>query len=243
MFRVMRKCSLFPFYENSDWVYSDAWGAFVLAVDGTTSSSTTLTVWPGDLSAPAATLELAGTWTEGPGLVHTLSGHAPPSASGNLSVVPIDNLRSVGAEGQPFSWQLAHAGEDWVNTGTPGGNASAAVIYDGALIACDGLPLALVVNGTRLQWAAFPPALHITAAQFPVPASIYYQIPYGASVPLGVTVLGAPGRPAAFLLDGGRLWPVGCTSAIDDNGSNITNVSDAEWDAHPIGPSLFCLHP
>ena len=217
----------------------------MLAVDGTTGASTTLTVWPGDLSAPAATLELPGSWTEGPGLVHTLAGHAPPAASGDPSVVPIDSLRSVGAQGQPFSWQLAHAGEDWVHTGggTPSNNASAAVLYDGSLIACEGLPLALVANGTRLQWAAAAPALHVTAAQFSVPAAVYYAIPYGASVPLGVPVLGAPGRPAAFLLDGGRLWPVGCSSAIQDNGSNITMVSDAEWDAHPVGPSLYCLHP
>jgi hypothetical protein len=57
-----------------DWVYSDAWDAFILAVDGTTGAATTLTVWSGSLSTPLATLELNGNWTEGPGLVHTVKG-------------------------------------------------------------------------------------------------------------------------------------------------------------------------
>ena len=93
---------------SNDWVYSDVWDAFVLAVDGTTAAATTLTVWDGKLSAPVATLELTGSWTEGIGLVHKLDGHVPPTArvasdGSLLASVPIDNLRSVGTKGKPFS--------------------------------------------------------------------------------------------------------------------------------------------
>jgi hypothetical protein len=172
----------------------------------------------------------------------SLRRHAPPSPL-SLSSVPVDSLRSVGLQGQPFSWQLAHAGEDWQWSNVAPGNVSAKVLYDGSLIVCANMPLALVIGGVRLQWSAFAPALHVTEAQFPVSLDVYNQIPYGASVSLGAEVLGAPNRPPALLLDGQRLWPVGCISLITDNGSNITFITDAEWDSYETGQSLFCLHP
>ena len=54
-------------------------------------------------------------------------------------------------------------------------------------------------------------------------------------------VVGAPDRPAAFELDETKLWPASCLEVITDNGSSITSITTAEFDAHPQGPSLFCL--
>lgn len=234
--------SSFQSGASSDWIYSDAWHAFILAVDGTTEQSTTLTVWNDGRSEPLATLEVAGLWTEGPGLVHQLHGHALPSPDA-LNTVPVDIFLSVGTIGQPFSWMLAHSGEDWAWAAVNDSDVSPAVLYEGLLLDCAGLPLTLVIEGVRLQWELLAPALHITGAQVPISAQLFAQIPYGASVHKGATVLQAPRRPGAFLLDDNRLWPVGCLSAVSDNGSTVTEVSDEEWDKYPVAASLFCLHP
>jgi hypothetical protein len=256
--------SMFQGGASSDWVYSDVWDAFVLAVDGTTANATTLTVWDGELASPIATLELAGSWTEGTALVHKLDGHVPPTArvalqtaqhegggsSGGgsyediLASVPIDNFRSVGTNGKPFEWQLAHAGADWVWSARS--NASAvdpALLYDGCLIECGGLPLALVTGGVRLQWASSAPALRVSQTVFTVTSEVFTSIPYGASVALGAKVLGAPNRPAGLVLGDNRLWPVGCLALVADNNSTIMQVTDAEYDKYETGPALHCLHP
>jgi hypothetical protein len=68
---------------------------------------------------------------------------------------------------------------------------------------------------------------------------VFYAIPYGASLFSGSTVLGATGRPAAFLLDNSVLWPVSSIKIITDNNSSITFVSQAEFDSHPVGPALY----
>ena len=78
-------------------------------------------------------------------------------------------------------------------------------------------------------------------ARFSVDYATYHSIPYGGSMHLKATVVGAPGRPAAFKLDGGRLWPVSCIEAVTANQSTITGISAAQWDASPKGPSLFCV--
>jgi hypothetical protein len=255
--------SMFQGGASSDWVYSDVWDAFVLAVDGTTKNATTLTVWDGELAGPVATLELAGSWTEGTALVHKLDGHVPPTArvalqalqqqdgggdgaGGDtiLASVPIDNLRSVGKSGHPFDWQLGHSGADWVWSARSNGSAAdSALLYDGCLIESNGLPLALVIGGVRLQWAVSAPALHVSQTVFTVTREIYASIPYGASVGLGAKVVGAPNRPAGLVLDDKRVWPVGCLAIVSDNNSTILQVTDAEFDRYDHGPALHCLHP
>jgi hypothetical protein len=67
------------------------------------------------------------------------------------------------------------------------------------------------------------------------------MLPYAAAVFSGNKVLGAPGRPAAYLLDDGKLWPVSCTGELIDDQTSITSVSQMTFDSYPVDSSLYCL--
>jgi hypothetical protein len=114
-------------------------------------------------------------------------------------------------------------------------------MLEGTLLAVPQTPLTLVRGGMRLQFALGPPATRLARTVVNPGSDVFGRIPYGASVYSGNMVLGAPGRPGAYLLDDGKLWPVSCIEEITDNGSAITSVDDATYDRYPGGPSLFCV--
>jgi hypothetical protein len=99
----------------------------------------------------------------------------------------------------------------------------------------------MVRSGKRLQFALAPPAERLARTSVDPGANVFNMIPYGASVYSANKVLGAPGRPAAYLLDDGRLWPISCIGEITDDQSSITSVTQAEFDNYQAGPSLYCL--
>jgi hypothetical protein len=110
---------------------------------------------------------------------------------------------------------------------------------DSKLIVCDGLPLALVIGGKRLQFAN-PVGFRFSKQVVNVSSAFYNTIPYGASLSLGAKCIGT-GQPACFVLDDGRKWPVSCIEAITDIGSSIQEVSLDEYNSYPTGPSLICM--
>jgi hypothetical protein len=114
-------------------------------------------------------------------------------------------------------------------------------LYDGALISMADVPLTLIVGGVRLQWAVAAPAGRLSRNSYTVTSTVFYGIPYGASVYEGNLAIYAQGRPGGFVLDDKRLWPVSCIDVISDNGSQLKEVSTAEYDSYAIGPALFCV--
>ena len=67
------------------------------------------------------------------------------------------------------------------------------------------------------------------------------MLPYGAAVFNANKVLWAPARPAAYLLDDGKLWPISCLEEITDDNSSITSTDVTTFDSYKQGPALYCL--
>lgn len=219
-----------------DWQYIDTIDAYAVA-SHTSGGKTRIHLFDKTLTSSLGEVEVAGSWTEGPGLVSRPDRHAMPSAE--CGKVPIDIMRSVGPGG-PDTWDLAHDGADLL-TGLGCECAPMARVLEGSLMESAGLPLTLVVGGTRLQFALAPPAGRLAKSHVAVSGEVFHLVPYGASMQAGAEVLGATGKPAAFHLDDGKLWPVSCAEVITDNGSSIKSVTPAEWDAIPVAHSLYCV--
>ncbi len=211
-----------------DWQYVDVNDTFAVAVDGSTASATRVFLFNSALSGPPVDqFDIAGTWTEGPAIVSRPDKHAIPSPT--CGTVPVDILRSVGPGG-PDTWNLARSGVDLL-TGRTCDQVPHSRVYEGYLLHSAGLPLTLVKGGQRLQFALAGPAQQLSRNGTFVPSDLSHRLPYGASMHPGAAVYGAAGRPAAFFLDGGRLWPVSCLEAITSNNSSITGTSVSQWAA------------
>jgi hypothetical protein len=223
-----------------DWQYSDALDSFIVAHDSAAGETTLTFLDPEDFSVKYADVNMAGTWTEGPGIISRPDKHSVVSTTNDCGRIPVDVIRS--STGSPPNG-LAHLGVD-VPSGISCASMTAiqvASIYEGYSPQASGLPAAVVVDGLRLQIEVAAIISDLSSNPISVPESIYNTIPYGASLRAEQSILGVTNQPAAFELDNDVLWPVNCLKIITDNDSNITTVDVATWQSHQVGPSLYCL--
>ncbi|WP_043262779.1 hypothetical protein [Streptomyces sp. CT34] len=229
---------------SADWQYSDALGAFVIAHDDK-QEQTTLTFLDSNNLAlhPYSDVAIQGHWTEGPGIVSRPDKHSVVSRNNDCGRIPIEVIRSTDRNplGQPT--QLARIGLDLLthNNCAAMPRSRIAAMYEGYGLQSGGLPAAVVMGGRRLQIHNASVYTDLTHNPVSVPQSIYFTVPFGASLPDHGKVLGAPGLPAAFQLDHGALWPVDAPQLALDNHSSITMVDRAGWLSHPRGPDLNYL--
>jgi hypothetical protein len=223
-----------------DWQYSDALDSIIVAHDSTARETTLTFLDPEDFSVKYADVNMAGTWTEGPGIVSRPDKHSVVSTTNDCGRIPVDIIRS--STGSPPNG-LAHLGVDVLSgISCPSMTANQiASIYEGYSPQASGLPAAVVVDGLRLQIEVAAIISDLSSNPISVPESIYNTIPYGASLRAEQSILGVTNQPAAFELDNDVLWPVNCLKIITDNDSNITTVDVATWQSHQVGPSLYCL--
>ncbi|PTL84964.1 beta-xylosidase [Vitiosangium sp. GDMCC 1.1324] len=221
-----------------DWQYIDTNDTFAVAMSSGNHNSFTVLLYNNTLNGLVDRFDLAGSWTEGTSIVSRPDKHAIPTST--CGTVPIDILRSVGTPGQPGTWDLAHVGVDLL-TGRTCDQIPVGRVYEGYLLGTPGLPMMLVRDGLRLQFALAAPAADLSRNSISVSSDIYHRIPYGASLFSGNTVYVATGRPGAFLMDDGRLWPVSCIEAVQHNNSVLTSIGTSQWDSYARGPSLYCL--
>ncbi len=228
-----------------DWMYADALDAFVVASN---NSADVTFLWLFDRSLKPlpngnGSFEVQGAWTEGPGIVTRPDKHALPN--GNCTDIKVDLMRSVadgtGLQG-PNGWDLAHDGIDLRLRNASCSNVPLGGMYDGFRLVSPNLPLALVLDGRRLQFAMSAPALRLSNNETQVASAIYEAIPYAGSVAAQARVIAAPGEPAAYVLDTQTLAPLGCPQLIADTNSTLENVSNQDFAAYPVGPNLFCIH-
>ncbi len=228
-----------------DWQYADSIDAFVVA-SHPSSGLTKVTLFDGTTlkELPGSAIQAAGHWRDGPGIVSRPDKHALPGPNGSCNTIPFDFMTGMSTaadfKGPTNTWDLTHSGLDLVVN-----RACADVplprVYEGTRVAAPGRPLAVIADGTRVQFKLAPPASRLARSEYAVPVAVYDAIPYGASISTGNEVLGAPGRPAAFHLDGKHLWPTSCLEIVTDNQSAITTTTVAAWDAIPRASTLRCL--
>ncbi|MFO0867117.1 MAG: hypothetical protein U0744_21165 [Gemmataceae bacterium] len=104
---------------------------------------------------------------------------------------------------------------------------------------CAGEPLALVVDGKRIQWGSSAGTLFTTTAKL-VTATQYKQVPLLATVASGAKVVYAPGRPAAFLAtDKQTIIPFDHIAPLESNRSMMGGkISESEYEKFKKGPTL-----
>ena len=227
-----------------DWMYADALDAFVVASD---NASNMTFLWPFDrnlkpLSTGDESLAVQGAWTEGPGIATRPDKHALPS--NNCTDVKVDLMRSVldgtGLQG-PNGWDLAHEGVDLRLRQASCSNMPLGDMFNGFRLVSSNLPLALILDGRRLQFALPSPALRLSRNEVQVSAALYNAIPYAGSVSGHARVIAAPGGPAAYVLDTQVLAPLGCPQLLTDTSSAVEYVSQGDFSLYPLGPALVCL--
>ncbi len=251
----------FPFASGAgvDWMYVDALDEFALArVESTTQMRVDFYsgVNVGGFGLLGGfslnTYVNANKYnTEGPGLVRRPDGHALPAlpgatvTAGSVGTVPIDMMRSVGLPNPPFpnvaTWDLSHVGAS-LATGRTSDCMDVGRVLEGLQISSTGTPLAVVRQGTRLQFALGAPANDLSHDYYSVDSTLFNAVPYAASLfsgNAGYYVAGV--TPGAFLLDDNRLWAVSCPKILTDNNSSLTPTNITWWNAHARGPDLYCI--
>jgi hypothetical protein len=223
----------------TDWQYADAIDSFVVADDGPSGASIVLKLFGKDLAPLGHDVSIPGQWTEEPAIASRPDKHAVPWGGG-CGTLAMDVMRSVGTGGQPGTWDLAHAGID-LQTGMTCDCTPLGRMLEGTLLAVPATPLTLVRGGGRLQFALGPPASRLARTSVDPGIDVFNRLSYAASVRAGNQALGAAGKPGAYLLDDGKLWPVSCLEELTDNGSTITSVDAMTYAGYPQGLPLFCL--
>jgi len=142
-----------------DWIYVDILDKFLIASHNS-PGSTNLWFYNSALSSRTDTLTMPGDWQEGPGIMKRPDGHALPGANNAIGTVPLDIFRAVGSS-DVNTWDLGFVGYD-LETGLVASQINTGHLFEGYLIQCDGLPLTLVRDGKRLQFALAAPALHLS---------------------------------------------------------------------------------
>lgn len=228
-----------------DWQYSDALNAFIIAIDSTDSTRLKFLARDDLRVEPYTEALIPGPSEGGPGIVSRPDKHAVPSAEDVCGRVPVDVMQA-GARRLDHPRtppiDLVQAGVDLFNGQGCGSYTpeQVAAIYESWGVQATDLPLAVVVQGRRLQVQDWDLYVRLTRNTAQIPVDLFTKIPNGGGIHTGQTVLGATGRPAAFLVNN-QLWPVNSLSLVTANNSVITFVSTAEWDSYQRGPSLYEL--
>ncbi len=224
---------------GADWQYVDTIDAFAIADDGADPTATVLHFFTRALDPLHDDQRIPGHWSEEPALVSRPDRHAVPWG-GACGTIAMDVVRSVGTGGQPNTWDLAHDGVD-IATGLPCACVPLGRMLEGTLLSVPSKPLTLVRGGGRLQFALAPPAVRLARTSVDPGVDVFDALPYAASVFSSNMALGATGKPGAYLLDDGRLWPVSCLAELTDDSTTLTAVGVVQYTAYAQGPSLYCL--
>lgn len=220
---------------SADWMWVDALAAFAIAHE--TSDGTTITFWDwGFRFQPYKPILVPGVWREGPGLVRRTDGHAVVAADNPCGKVAIDLVRAT-REAPAGPSDLRHFGLDVVDFDACREPGRAVLALDGFAVPSPNRTIDLVVGGQVVRIdrrsVAERLAVRILARR---PASLD-QVKVATHVTSGVPARQAPGRGAAFLLDG-KLWPIPSTAAAVANSSPVANLTQAEWDGYARGLDL-----
>lgn len=217
---------------SADWMWVDALNAFALAheVDG---KGTVITFWDSDFTThPYQDVVLPGRWKEGPGLVRRPDGHAPASADDPCGRVPIDVVRATEDTGNGPT-DMALFGMDLAGVVGCGSLAT----LGGVAMPSPDREVVMVVDGKLVKFERRSVAEQVGVEVLDKPVAGIDSLPVVATVKAGAKVLHAPDRPYAFLLDDGKLWPVGA-AAVQADSAQVSEVTDQQWDTYPKGSDL-----
>jgi hypothetical protein len=232
---------------SADWTFNDSNQTFVVAntQNSTTEVLSSLIFNNDQIQGQVAGSPMSLSYSsivEGPGILTRPDRHIVPSTTcGQFSltlVVPVGTAQ--GSPGAFLDWRLEQVGTI-ISTGQTCSQIPLGDVFEGSLLTSANAPLALVIGGSRLQFALAAPANRLAHNTFTVSNEIFFDIPYAASMYQANTVYGATGRPGAFLFDDNKLWAVSCYAEVADDQSQITMVSTATWDSHARGPDIICL--
>lgn len=223
---------------SADWMWVDALDAFAIAHE--TSAGTTITFWDKDFTHnPYRPIEIGGAWQEGPGLVRSPQGHAPASGSDPCGRVPFDVVRATRNASSPTG--LSEFGLDVHGVRGCRGQEQALALLGGFALPSPRRTMDIVSDGKVVEVERRSVAEKLAKAVLDKPVAGLRRAHPAMTIRPGVPALRAPGRPLALLLPDGRVCAIGSAAAAKANGSTIKDVTDAEWDSHPLGADLSSL--
>jgi hypothetical protein len=225
---------------TSDWMWSDALQAFVIAGDN--PGGTTVTFWDADFTRhPYQQVTIPGPQSEGPGLVRTDEGHAPIDVANPCGVVPVDVIRPTGLAGGPDG--LQHFGVDLTGLHACRTPSVALTLLDGFAVPAPDRTVDIVVGDDLVEVERRSVAVALAAGIVADPPPSITALPVVAHLRAGASAVTAIGRPVGMPLDDGKLWIVGATSVAELNSSPVATVTEQQWNAYPRGADLSDLRP
>jgi hypothetical protein len=171
-------------------------------------------------------------FAEGPGLVRDPSGHALQLDAMTLRVDIVQAIFDHSGDTSPNAWDL----------GTYGSDIRFSHDLTGSLLVSPNLPLALLTpQDGRVQFDSWEIARCFGKRTLQVPAAYYLQLPGQGTVLRSGRVIGAQGRPAAFVdPDKVTLHPTDCAAPLQYTGG-IETVPTATFDSFKVGVALRCV--
>ncbi|MFC4002343.1 beta-xylosidase [Prauserella oleivorans] len=221
---------------SADLMWVDALDAFAIAHQ--TDRGTTITFWNRDFTAtPYRPVLLPAPWEEGPGLVREPDGHAPVSTDDPCGRVPVDVIHAtrIGEAGAPTA--LRHFGLDIHGVDGCATTGRALAVLDGFAMPSPQRTMDLVTGGKLLRIERRSVAETIAHTVLDERPAAVDRISVAARLRAGAPAVRALGEGTGFVLDG-TLWPVTDAEAVSRNDSHARAVTDAEWRAYRLGPTL-----
>jgi hypothetical protein len=224
---------------TSDWLWSDALGAFAIASDG--AGGTTITFWDAGFTYhPYQSIMIPGAQDEGPGLVRTALGHAPVAAANPCGQVPLDVVRAT--TNTPAPNGLADFGIDVDGLRACQNRTVAQQLLNGFAVPAPDRTVDIVTTRGLVEVERRSVALELAAGIVDNPPAAVLSLPVVAHLKADAAAVTAPDRTVGVPLDGGRLWVIGANAAAL-NASPVATVTDQQWDAYPRGVDLTGLRP
>jgi hypothetical protein len=235
--RTAPTATLFPLIQafSVDWMYVNSLQLISLATNSGERSAT-LHFW--DLNGQSAANDLAITtptqekFFEGPGLVRDPLGHALQLDDMTLRVDVVQAIRDHSGDTSPNSWDL----------GTYGADIRFSHDLSSSLLVAPGMPLGLLTpEGGRVLFDSWDIARCFGKRTLHVTADFFRQFPYQGTIIQHNRVIGAPGRPAAFIdQDQAQLHPTDCLKPLTYT-AGIETVTPAVFDSYKVGVVLRCV--
>lgn len=212
---------------SADWMWIEAASAFAIAHSN--DNGTVITFWNREFTRrPFKSVVIPGPWKEGPGLLRTPRGHAPVSTTDPCGRVGMDVLRATTSDGSGAPTNISHFGLDAIGLNgclTPG----EARVLNGFSMPSPERTADVVVGTRVVRFERGSVAARYASGALAKRPKIVDSLKVAFRVPAGVPAVRSPRDQLGLLVDN-KLLVMNSLDAAELNSSQVTDVTQEEWD-------------